>query len=165
MKGGCKELGRHVLAETKWLSLKTISYVDSSGTQRSWDVCERTTTTGTVDGVDVLAVIKNNGEEKVVIELQYRPPLKKLCLEFPSGLVDEGETPGQAALRELKEETGYFGELVFNDGLELACEPGLTSAITNFLHVTVNTEDPKNSHPQPELQDGTYENSNRLIFL
>lgn len=32
-------------------------------------------------------------------------------IEVPAGLVDPGENPEQAALRELKEETGYVGKV------------------------------------------------------
>jgi ADP-ribose pyrophosphatase len=34
-----------------------------------------------------------------------------LSLEFPSGLIDANEKPEEAALRELKEETGYVGKV------------------------------------------------------
>lgn len=37
---------------------------------------------------------------------QFRPILGRTTLEFPAGLVDEGETPEIAAAREFSEETG-----------------------------------------------------------
>lgn len=44
---------------------------------------------------------------EVVLQKQYRPPIGKIVIEVPAGLVDAGESPEQAAIRELKEETGY----------------------------------------------------------
>jgi ADP-ribose pyrophosphatase len=44
--------------------------------------------------------------EKIVLIKQFRVPLNGYELGFPAGLIDEGETPGQAAIREFKEETG-----------------------------------------------------------
>jgi len=68
-----KEINRETLRETKWISFKTITYTDKNGVERKWDMCERATTTGAVDAVDVLALFKKKGEEdKIVIELQYR---------------------------------------------------------------------------------------------
>jgi len=49
-----------------------------------------------------------------------------------SGLVDENETAEQAALRELKEETGYIGEEVVDVSAILAADPGHTLNSTGY---------------------------------
>jgi 8-oxo-dGTP pyrophosphatase MutT (NUDIX family) len=46
---------------------------------------------------------------EIVLQKQYRPPIDKVVIEIPAGLVDEGETAEQAAVRELREETGFVG--------------------------------------------------------
>ncbi len=56
------------------------------------------------------------------------------CPQFPAGLIDAGETPAQAALRELKEETGYSGTVVevspvrpgMHSNLALLCSASLS---------------------------------------
>ncbi len=44
---------------------------------------------------------------RFLVERNYRHVLKQRMYEFPAGYVEKGETPKAAALRELKEETGY----------------------------------------------------------
>lgn len=43
---------------------------------------------------------------KMVMVEQYRKPMDKLQLEIPAGKLDPKESPEQAAIRELEEETG-----------------------------------------------------------
>jgi ADP-ribose pyrophosphatase len=45
--------------------------------------------------------------DRVLLVRQYRLPVDKTMWELPAGKVDDGETPFQAAQRELIEETGY----------------------------------------------------------
>jgi len=46
-------------------------------------------------------------EKNVVMERQYRYPLRDHVYELPAGKIDAGEDPMQTAKRELLEETGY----------------------------------------------------------
>ena len=58
---------------------------------------------------DYAAVVAITEEQRVLIVRQYRPAVERETLELPSGLVDPGETPEEAARREVLEETGYEG--------------------------------------------------------
>src|SRR5688572_27194494 len=44
---------------------------------------------------------------QVILERQFRYPMKRSMIEFPAGKIDAGETPLGCAKRELLEETGY----------------------------------------------------------
>ena len=48
-------------------------------------------------------------EDEVVLIRQYRHGLDGSCVEIPGGIVDPGEDPLAAGVRELREETGFGG--------------------------------------------------------
>ena len=51
-------------------------------------------------------------KDNVVLVRQYRKPAEALLLEVPAGGIEPGESPEQAMLRELQEETGYTARSV-----------------------------------------------------
>ena len=57
------------------------------------------------NGAALIIPVTDNGE--LVMVKQYRIGTESVLLEFPAGKFDPGEDPGECALRELEEETGY----------------------------------------------------------
>lgn len=56
------------------------------------------------DWINVVAVTP---ERKIVVVEQFRFGVAKTTVEIPAGIIEKDETPQQAAIRELQEETGY----------------------------------------------------------
>ena len=79
------------------------------------------------DWVNVIAITKDG---QFVMERQYRHAARKISLELPCGVMEEGETPLEAAQRELLEETGLGGGQ-WKKLMELSPNP---SAMSNTTH-------------------------------
>lgn len=94
---------------------------------------------GATHAVDVVehggsaAIVAVTADDKIILVQQYRHPLKRSIWEIPAGRFDPGETPGEAALRELAEETGYRARSSRALGA-VAMTPGFCDEIIHFVH-------------------------------
>lgn len=130
-----------------------------------------------IDGVGIVAILEKETGPEILLQKQYRPPIDKIVIEVPAGLVDAGEDAETCAVRELKEETGYVGEVMqgqlgktpvmFNGTLPVImwCErefpadrldPGFCNTNLNMVHVTVDMSDSRNQNPKPELEENEF---------
>ena len=72
--------------------------------------------------VNAVMIVPTVGD-KVLLSREFRIPLNRWVYNYPAGLIDPGETMEEAAIRELREETGLkASEIVF------ALSPGYSSA-------------------------------------
>jgi ADP-ribose pyrophosphatase len=58
---------------------------------------------------DWASIVPVTQDGKFVFVRQYRSGIDAPTLEVPGGIIDEGQTPADAAMRELREESGYGG--------------------------------------------------------
>ena len=79
---------------------------------------------------DWINVIPLTANDEVVMIEQYRHGTNSVTLEIPGGMVDAGESPREAAIRELVEETGYRASEAHLLG---SCHPN-PAIQDNFIH-------------------------------
>jgi 8-oxo-dGTP pyrophosphatase MutT (NUDIX family) len=79
---------------------------------------------------DWVQILPITAAGEAVLVRQYRHGCQRLTLEIPGGLLDEGEHPAEAALRECLEETGYRATTAVSLGI-VSPNPAL---FTNRLH-------------------------------
>jgi len=90
-----------VLAKTRILELHGVTYSHPGRKSES-----EFTVIHTSDWVNVVATTL---DRQIVLVRQFRYGINAPSLEIPGGIIEEGEDPVQAGIRELLEETGFAG--------------------------------------------------------
>ncbi len=84
-----------------------------------------------IEHVDSVGIIALDEKLNLLIVKQFRQAVSKPLLEIPAGCLEPGEKPEAAALRELREETGYAAKRLEKlGGFYLA--PGYA---TEYMHI------------------------------
>jgi 8-oxo-dGTP pyrophosphatase MutT (NUDIX family) len=97
-------LGSRPVSEHRIFRLRYDLYrVEPSGSERDFVVME---------APNWVNVVPITSDGQVVLVRQFRHGIRRTSLEVPGGMIDPGETPEQAGLRELREETGYVAERI-----------------------------------------------------
>ena len=83
------------------------------------------------DGKNSVIIIAINQDKEYIITFQNRIK-DKIIAEFPSGYIENDESPIEAAKRELKEETGYITDDLFIVD-EVYTSPGIDNSVTYIV--------------------------------
>jgi len=104
-----------------------------------------------VEHVGAVAAVVMRGDGKVVLVRQFRKPLEREILELPAGLIEEGESPEDAIMREIKEETGYRpGKL--ERLLDFFLAPGFTDARIHLFLASDLIEDEQSPDEDEQIE-------------
>ena len=96
-----EKLGQTTKAKTVVFELQSVRYRHPArGTERDFVVVRAP------DWVNVLALTPDG---RLVLVRQFRFGIDAFSLEIPGGVMEVGEDPVEAGLRELREETGFTG--------------------------------------------------------
>lgn len=107
-----------------WRTVTRKHFITPDGVEHEFD------TIGTV-GSQVAAVVALTEDNRVIIAEQFRTGPECIMQDLPGGMVDPGETPLDAARREMIEETGY--EVGSIEYLGMACDDGYSNVERHFF--------------------------------
>src|SRR4051812_5189317 len=98
-----RRIAREIVARHGYLEIERHDLVDEAGAAREAHVLR------CADWVTVVAVTPAGD---FVLVRQHRYGIGAVTLEAAGGIIDPGEEPEAAALRELREETGHVGSSI-----------------------------------------------------
>lgn len=134
-------LASRVLLEKKWLKLREERLELPNG-----HIIEEFHLVESPDWVGAVALTP---EREILLVDQYRHGLGRTSRELPAGVIDPGETPLQAAQRELLEETGHTAGL-WKPLVVFSPEPNRS---THRAHFFLAEEVVRTGAPQPEKSE------------
>jgi ADP-ribose pyrophosphatase len=125
------------LTQERFLNLFATEIERKGGHHTSWVFASRKKIlempVARADAVVIVAVVAAPDEPRLVLTREFRAPLGAYELSFPSGLIDPGESPVDAAVREFKEETGMMLGRVALVSPPTASSAGLTDETIAYV--------------------------------
>jgi len=126
-----QQLSSRVVFNHPRLSLVEDTVILPSGKQTEWLRFQKRQ--------DFVLVICVDSARHILLSRQYCHPVGRVVHEFPGGLIDAGESPMEAARRELMEEVGWYAHQL--DKISTFSPHVRRSSARAFLYVATNLEE------------------------
>lgn len=140
-----ERVGEDEVIHDGWLKIHRRTYRLPDGRTVEWDMHA---------GGETVAVLALTPSGQLVMVRQFRPGPDRVVLSLPGGMLDPGETPQEAAVRELREETGYAA-----GAIELVVS-AIRSASAYHRHVAIA----RDCTPGHELELDPYEDCEPVVM-
>ncbi|MCG9544373.1 ADP compounds hydrolase NudE [Vibrio sp. Isolate33] len=135
-------LAQQTVAQSKLFSIESLDLRFSNGEERTY---ERMKPSGR--NAVMMVPITEHGD--ILLVREYAAGTERYELGFPKGLIDPGEQPSEAAVRELKEEIG-FGANKLTPLKEVILAPSyFSSKMTLFIAEDLYPEKLEGDEPEP----------------
>ena len=98
--------------EGKFITRYDVSYRTEDGQSKIYEIISRNSDIKTFEELHgdkpdaVVIIMTDETGERILLNREFRMAAGMWVINFPAGLIDAGETPEEAAARELREETG-----------------------------------------------------------
>ncbi|WP_159739404.1 ADP compounds hydrolase NudE [Vibrio atypicus] len=135
-------LAQHTVAQSRLFTVEAMDLRFSNGEERTYERMKPS-------GRNAVMMVPITEQGDILLVREYAAGTERYELGFPKGLIDSGETPFEAADRELKEEIG-FGSRKLTPLKEVILAPSyFSSKMTLFIAEDLYSEQLEGDEPEP----------------
>lgn len=135
-------LAKQSVAQSRLFTIESLDLRFSNGEERTYERMKPS-------GRNAVLMVPITEQGDILLVREYAAGTERYELGFPKGLIDEGETPFEAADRELKEEIG-FGSNKLTPLKEVVLAPSyFSSKMTLFIAEELYSQQLEGDEPEP----------------
>ncbi|CCN85639.1 ADP compounds hydrolase nudE [Vibrio nigripulchritudo SFn27] len=135
-------LATKTVAQSKLFTIESLDLRFSNGEERVYERMKPS-------GRSAVMIVPVTEQGDLLLVREYAAGTERYELGFPKGLVDPGETPDEAANRELKEEIGYGAKELIPLKQVVLAPSYFSSKMTLFLARDLYPESLEGDEPEP----------------
>ncbi len=132
----------NTVAQSKLFTIESLDLRFSNGVERIYERMRPSNR-------DAVMMVPVTQEGDLLLVSEYAAGTERYELGFPKGLIDPGETPQQAAVRELKEEIGFGAQKLTVLKQVILAPSYFSSKMTLFIAEDLYPEKQEGDEPEP----------------